>query len=237
MTSPISRPRAALSLTLLAACGGNALDPGSGHDPGTGTRTLFVDADVQASPQITNAATPSGFETHIEVRIEKAGAAVTTGTVTVSSNGGDVALAFNSTENRWSGRQAGYYEVYELNVQSGDDAVESVRVDGPALHYFTSPVAGATVDALMPLAVRWSREEAAETATFDTEEMDDLQIADTGSFEVPIGGLKSNGGEPTQERLRLDRHSRVSPAGAIAGSELRVEVRNEIDLIVQPTGL
>jgi hypothetical protein len=221
---------------LVAACGGNSLDPGAGNDPGTGTRTLLVDADVQASPRQTNPATADGFETHVEVRLEKNGIAITTGTVTVSSNGGDIALVFQSSENRWWGVQTGYHEVYELNVRSGDDAVEAVRLDGPSLHHFTAPAAGATVDATVPLAVRWDRDEAADTAMFDTEEMDDIAVADTGAFEVPVGGLRSNEGETEQERLRLDRHSRIAPAGAVAGSELRVEVRNEIDVLVAPTG-
>ena len=37
--------------------------------------------------------------------------------------------------------------------------------------------------------------------------------------------------------VRLDRFGRIAPAGAVAGSELRVEVRNEIEILVQPTGL
>lgn len=237
MPSSISRSITFAAIAVSAACGGNSLDPGSGNDLGTGTRTLLVDADVQASPQITNASTAADFQTHVEVRISKDNVAVTTGTVTVSSAGGDIALVFQPAENRWWGLQAGYHEVYELNVQSGDDAVEAVRLDGPALHHFTAPAAGATVDATMPLAVRWERGEAADAADFDTEEMDSISIADTGAFDVPVGGLKSNGGETEQERLRLDRHSRIAPAGAVAGSELRVEVRNEIDVLVAATGL
>ena len=132
--------------------------------------------------------------------------------------------------------QTGYHEVYQLDVTSGDDTVEGVRLDGPALHHFTAPLAGATVDATMPLLVQWSRGEAADTATFDTEKMDSLAIADSGSFEVPVGGLKTNQGEVEQERLRLDRDSRISPAGALPGSQLRVEVRNELDILVAATG-
>lgn len=231
--------RALVSSGLVLAavgCGGNSLDPGSGDDPGGGTRTLFVDADVQASPQVTNAAAAGDFETHFEVRIEKDAAPVTTGTVTVVSNGGEVALTYQSSENRWRGVQAGYHEVYELTVRSGEDAVDAVRLDGPALHYFTAPTPGATVDATMPLPVRWARDEAAAGATFDTEEVDDIAIADSGSFEVPVGGLKSDEGQTTQERLRLDRFARIAPAGAVAGSELRVEVRNEIEVLVAATG-
>lgn len=220
----------------LAACGGD-LDPGSGNDPGSGTSTLFVDGDIEASPLVTNASRSPDFQTRFDVAVRKNDAPVATGTVTVSSNGGTVTLVFDAAENRWTGSQAGYHEVYELNVSSNDDAVDGVRVDGPALHHFTAPLPGAVVSATTPLEVSWQRDETAAVASFDTEEISELEIADTGSYTVPVGGLKSNGGETTEERLRLDRSARVTPAGAVAGSSMRVQIRNQIDVLVAPTGL
>jgi hypothetical protein len=220
----------------LAACGSD-LDPGSGDDPGTGSQTLFVDADVEASPVVTNASSATGFQTSFAVRVRKNNVDVTQGVVTITSNGGATTLIFDAAEARWRGTQASYHEVYVLSVDGGEDHVDGVRVDGPALHHFTEPLPGAVVNATLPLMVRWAREEAAATTSFDTEEINELEIADTGSYAVPTGGLKSNGNEPTEERLRLDRSSRVSPAGAIAGSSVRVRVRNEIDVLVAATGL
>lgn len=227
--------RAALAVCL-AACGGD-LDPGSGNDPGTGTSTLFVDGDVEASPTITNASRAADFSTHFSVAVRKNDVAVTTGEVTLTSSSGTVTLVYDTGEDRWIGQQAGYHEVYELSVASGDDRVEGVRVDGPAPHHFTTPLPGASVDATMPLDVRWDRDEAADIAQFETQEIGELAIADTGSYTVAVGGLKSSGGEATEERLRLDRSARVTPAGAVADSSMRVRIRNEIDLLVQATGL
>lgn len=227
--------RTALAVCL-AACGGD-LDPGSGNDPGTGTSTLFVDGDVEATPTVTNASRSPDFSTHFSVAVRKNDVAVTTGEVTVSSNGGTVALVYDTAENRWRGQQNGYHEVYELSVSSGDDGVSGVRVDGPALHHFTAPLPGAAVSATVPLEVRWERDEAAATAQFETQEVGELAIADTGSYSVPVGALKSNSGEATEERLRLDRSERVTPAGALADSSMRVRIRNEIDVLVEPTGL
>jgi hypothetical protein len=220
----------------VVACGGD-LDPGSGNDPGSGTRTLYVDGDIEATPLITNASRAADFQTRFDVAVRKNSIAVTTGTVTVSSNGGTVALTFDAGEDRWRGTQAGYHEVYELNVVSGDDSVDGVRVDGPALHYFTAPLPGAGVDATLPLTVRWQRDEAASVASFETDQIGELEIADTGSYSVPVGGLKSDRDQATDERLRLDRSARVTPAGAIADSSLRVEIRNQIDILVAPTAL
>lgn len=219
----------------LAACGGDPLDPGAGDDPGTGSSTLLIDADIHAEHQVDNASSATDFDTEMEVTIEKNGQAVTTGTVTVTSAGGTVELAYD-TDGRWRATQGGYHEVYELSVTSGDDFVEGVRVDGPALHYFTTPTAGATVDSTVPLEVVWAAGEAADTATIETKESDRITIADTRAYTLAAGSLKSKETETEEEELRLDRSARISLGGAVGGSELRVQISNRIDLVVEPTG-
>ncbi|MBK9030710.1 MAG: hypothetical protein IPL61_05120 [Myxococcales bacterium] len=221
----------------LVACGGGALSPGVGDDPGTGSVTLLVDAEVNARPILTNARDGQDFTTEFHVQIEKAGTTVTTGSVIVRSSEGEVALVYGGDSNRWNGAQVGYWEVYELDVTSGSDFVEGVRVDGPALHSFTAPQAGATVDALVPLQVDWKRGEAADAASIETEQIDSLSIADTGSFMLPAGSLKSTSSQVEQERIRVERSQRVTPTGAVGGSQMRVEIRNEIEILVQATGL
>jgi hypothetical protein len=217
----------------VAACSSSGdLDPGAGDDAGEGSLTLLVDADVEARPLIPNASKAGDFTTSFRVRLERAGAAVTTGTVTIESAAGAVPLTYTGEDNRWVGVQNGYEEVYRLSVTDGADFVDGVRVDGPAVHWFTSPLPGATVDTSAPVMVTWSRGEAADTARLDTDQLDELVISDTGSYSVPTGGFKSKSDEVEQERIRLDRSRRITPAGAVAGSELRVQVRNEISVVV-----
>ncbi|MEZ4400208.1 MAG: hypothetical protein R3B06_09325 [Kofleriaceae bacterium] len=223
--------------TLLACGGGGALSPGAGDDPGTGTSTLGVDAEVTARPIATNARAAEDFVTEFQVRVTKNGNQVTSGTVTVTSAVGEVALTYNDGNNRWSGTQASYSEVYELSVVAGADTVDAVRVDGPALHTFSAPLPGATLDSLVANEIRWDRGEAADVATIDTDRIDQLTIADTGTFSLPAGSLKDNSQNAEQDRIRLERTQRVTPAGAVAGSVMRVSVRNEIEVLVQPTGL
>lgn len=220
----------------LAACGGDALAPGAGDDPGTGSLTLAVDADVDARPTIANARDEQGFTTEFHVRVRKNDVDVTTGTVTVRSRGGDVALTYGA-DNRWHGAQVGYWEVYELAVESGTDFVDGVRVDGPALHYFSAPLPGATVDSLMPLTITWKRGEGADSAMLDTDKIDELAIPDTGTFALPAGSLKSKPDAVEQERIRIERAATVIPSGAVAGSQMRVSIRNEVEVLVQATGL
>ncbi len=221
----------------LAACGGGGvLDPGAGDDPGTGSLTLQVDADVNARPIVANAKDEASFTTEFHVRVQKNATDVTTGTVTVRSRGGDVALVYGG-DNRWHGAQAGYWEVYELAVESGADFVEGVRVDGPALHYFDAPLPGATLDSLVPQTITWKRAESADQTTLDTDKIDELVIPDTGTFALPAGSLKAKSDGVEQERIRIDRFATVLPTGAVAGSQMRVEVRNEIEVLVLATGL
>lgn len=222
--------------TLVACGGGGVLDPGAGDDPGTGSLTLQVDADVNARPIVANAQSEESFTTEFHVRVQKAGADVTTGTVTVRSRGGDVALTYG-VDNRWHGVQAGYWEVYELAVESGADFVDGVRVDGPALHYFSAPLPGATLDSLVAQDIKWKRGEAADVTTLDTDKIDQLAIPDTGTFVLPAGSLKSKPDGVEQERIRVDREQLVIPTGAVAGSQMRVQIRNEVEVLVQATGL
>lgn len=226
-------PCVALFIGGLAACGGDGLE---GDDPGTGTGTLRVNADFVATPLVTNARTATDFDTSLEVEVTRAGQPVTVDSIVVSSDAGDVTLTASDTGARWRGAQAGYYQAYRLTILAGADEVRGVQVDGPALHYFTAPAPGATVDATMPLLVTWESSEEAELATIDTKQLDSIAIVDTGRYTIPVGGLKSKETETESEQLRLDRAQRISPAGAVVGSDVRVMVRNEIELVVQPTG-
>lgn len=223
-----------LTCSLLAACGGSDLDPGAGDDPGTGTSTLFVDGDIEARPRISNARTNGDFDTHISVRVTLNDQPVTTGTITVTSRTTTQQLVFDSVETKWDATVPGYDEVYMLDVEAGADYVEGVRVDGPDLHYFTSPAAGATLDSTVATAVTWEAEQKAATAAIDAEEIDRISIADTGEYMLAPGALKADKEAARENRIELTRSNRVTPLGAIGGSELRVSVENRIDVVAQP---
>lgn len=218
------------------ACGSDGdLDPGAGDDPGEGSTTLLVDADVVASPVVPNATNPGDFLTTFRVRLERNGLQVTAGLVSIESSQGVVMLTYSGEGNRWVGSQNGYSEVYRLAAKADVDYVDGVKVDGPSVHAFTAPLPGATVDTRLPVMVTWTKSGTAETARLDTDKLDELVIPDSGSYSIPPGGFKSKSDEVEQERIRLDRSQRVTPLGAVAGSELRVTVRNEISVVVAAT--
>ncbi len=214
------------------ACGGSDLDPGSGNDPGTGSRTLQVNGSVRAEPRLANARTTGEFTTEFNVRLLLNGQDVTSGSVTMTSSSGTVVLSYTQ-DNRWRGTGAGYDEVYILDVDSGTDNVHDVRVDGPGVHTFSEPTAGATVDAAMPLMVKWSSN-GADTAAIDAENLDRVSIDDSGSYMLAANALKSEKDKPRENQISISRTNRVTPAGAIGGSELAVSISNDITVIAMP---
>lgn len=222
--------------SLLVACGGSDLDPGAGDDPGGGTGTLLVEGRASAEPRIPNATGGADFDTELSVRISLNGQAVTTGIVTVTSNSGTAELAYQPDGDqigRWTGILPNYDEVYVLDVESGPDLVEGVRVDGPNIHVFEEPIAGATVDSTLPLDLAWSTD-GSDTAVLDAEEVDDIVIPDTGAYVMAVGMLKAENDQARENTIRLERTNRVVPSGGAPGSEWSVRIRNEVTVVAQP---
>ncbi len=224
-----------VSLSLLGACGGNGtFDPGSGDDPGGGTQTLVVDGSATARPRVPNATQPADFDTEFSVRVTLNAQPVTTGTVVMTSAAGEVSLVFRPDNNgSWEGIGAGYEEVYQLDVTSGADSVEGVRVDGPDIHTFSDPLAGAVVDSTLAMPLSWDRSDAADAAVLRAGDGDGITITDTGDYVVAPATLKSKQDQPEPNTIRLTRTNRVAPAGAAPGSELGVSVTNEIQVVAQ----
>lgn len=222
--------------TTLGACGGidSDFEPGAGNDAGTGTSTLAIDGDIEARPRLVNARTSADFDTELSVRVMLDLQPVTTGSVTVTSASGSVPLVYRADNNHWEATAAGYDEVYVLDVVSGVHAVEGVRVDGPDIHFFSAPTAGATVDSTLPLEITWTSNDAATSASIDAEEIDRISIPDTGLYMLSGGALKADRDTARENQIELRRLDRVTPAGAIGGSEVSVSVENRIQVIAMP---
>jgi len=220
------------SIVLLAACGG-----GPSNDPGTGTNTLFVDADMHASSDAANASESSQYSTDLRVRVQLNGADVTTGTVTVSDDNGSTSLVYDGTNgNRWYGTESGYTGEYTLDIVSGTNTVEGVVLTGPDIHTFTAPTGSAAVDATKPIEVDWARDVQADEATIETNKLDRVPIPDSGTFMIPVGGVDSDATQPKDDDIQIVRSSTIAPAGAVGGSQLRVSVENHLPILVAPTG-
>jgi hypothetical protein len=218
------------SFIALAACSHNALDPGAGSDPGTGTGTLSVMGGATASPNIPNSKLDTDFETNFHIVLQLDGQPVTTGTVTVRARSGTAVLTYDSN-GEWQGQAASYDEVYELNVVSGTDVIRNVYVDGPDIHTFTVPMLGASLDPSAINDTKWVRDAAAKIATFSVGDMDGIAVSDTGDYMIPALSLKYNKDQTTMNTLRLTRTNQIAPKGAVAGSTFSVSVAQELDVV------
>lgn len=224
------------TILLVAACSNNDLEPGSGDDPGHGTSTLAVEANVSAEARVENARSNGEFDTEMTVRITKNGVDVTTGSVTMTSAGGTVTLVFDTTEqrNRWRGIAAGYEEVYVLDIESGDDNLLGVRVDGPDIHTFTSPAPRAEVDSTVALPVTWSRDDQADSASIRAKETDAISMPDAGSYMLAAGSLKAKRDGTEENELQIRRTNRITPEGAAGGSVMEITVDNRMTILAAP---
>jgi len=213
------------------ACSDGPLAPGAGNDPGTGTGTLVVEGAVRATARRINARLPTDFDTEFSVRATLDNQIVV-GPVTVTSSTGKVALT-RHLDGHWTGAAAAYDEVYQLDVASGADKAEGMRVDGPDVHVFLQPTPGATVDAMMPLAIRWDCADHAESATLHTDLLAAIAIPDSGSYSLAAGALRPDKSIARQHLLRLSRTNRVVPAGAAIGSTWTVTIENAVNVVTE----
>lgn len=226
-----------VSLMFVVACGGmnSPLDPGAGSSQGTGTKTLLVTGNATAAPRVANAQVASDFDTAFSVRIELAGAPVTTGTVTMTSLTAATPLTFTGTGDNaghWIGSATGYDEAYQLDVTSGADSVNGVIVDGPDIQVITAPTAGATIDSTVPFMATWNRTAAADVATIQAGGIDPITVVDAGMYSIAPGTMKAQQDKPITDTLRLTRLNHVSPLGAVVGSEISVGIQTEVDVVV-----
>ena len=217
----------------VAACGGSNLDPGAGNDPGTGTATLIVVGSARATSPTVNAKLDTDFNTAFAVRVSLNNQTVTTGTVTITSASGKVPLTYR-VDTFWTGTAPTYDEVYTLDIVSGPDKAEGIRVDGPDIHTFSAPTEGAPLDSTMANQIQWNRRDTASSATLRTDGVDSIAIPDSGSYSLAPGSLKADKSVPRPNLLRLSRTNTVVPKGATGDSSWTVTIENDLDVIADP---
>lgn len=215
-----------LGSALLAGCGsaGNA-------SPGTGTRTLRVDASISASESVSNAQTASQFRTEVSVHITRAGAPVTDAVVSIGADGAPLILTPGGNAGDYRGSLPGYPGHYTLDVDAGPDNVHGVSLDGPPFHIISAPMQGAAMRAGQPLLVRWNPV-GASAATVEAAEQPETGTPDTGEYTVAGSFLVADVGKLRDARVRVRRTNTTPLDGGAAGSTLTVRVRNAVDFSV-----
>ena len=216
----------AASLVALA-CGDSGGPAVARNDPGTGTRTMKVNADIDGKD------VPGGFITDFDVSLRDAlgnpisGAVVTIqnstlGTLNLLEDGigtGDYVATVNTFAQ-------GDYQL-EV-VKDTDNNVQGVVIGGMDVHLITSPTANATVPAGLPLTITWSRPSEAAGVDVETLDFDVAGIPDLGTFTID----GTNNPENLNQRIRVFRFNRVDIAGGLFGSRLKLEIRNTVQPVL-----
>ena len=235
MTTTVRLLRLTTGLTALAlavACGDSTGPATARNNPGTGSSTLRVIADIDASDDPTII---GGFSTDYFVSVRSgAGGPVSGATVTVSNGsfaGGKITLPETAPG-------SGNYLVtgntfpagdFRLDVVQGTNNVSGVVVGGPGVHSITTPVKNDTVAVNQPILVRWTVPSKAKSAELETRDIGPITLPDTGAYQ--IAGVDNNQIRPDQ-RIRVFRFNEVDMAGGLVGSRLRVKVRKTVEPVV-----
>jgi hypothetical protein len=217
-----------VAAVVLGACSSSTGPATSRNNPGTGTSTLKVTADIDANDDPTII---GGFSTDYTVSVRDglankvSGATVTIanpslGTITLpetAPGSGDYSLTGNTFPNG----------DFELNVVKATDNVKGVVLGGPGVHSITTPVANATVTAGQPLTVRWTVPSQAQSAEVETNNFGPVALPDTGAYVISGANNPAN----ASQRVRVFRFNEVTIAGGLPGSRLRVQVRKTVEPI------
>ena len=212
----------------VAACGGggDAVGPAvSRNNPGTGTGTLKVTADIDA------ANVPGGMSTDFTVSVRDglgnkvSGATVTVynpslGTMTLTETAAGSGDYFNTRLSFPSGD-------FTLAVVRGTDKVQGIVLGGPDVHSVTAPVAGSVATAGQPMTVRWSVPSRAKSAMLETRDFGPLALPDTGAYVIAGANSPAN----SNQRVRVSRYNEVDVAGGLPGSRLRVTIQQTVEPI------
>jgi hypothetical protein len=215
-----------LTLSLLVACSDSTGPAAERNDPGTGSSSMLVRADIEGQD------VAGGFVTEFDVSLRDAagnpisGATVrvqnsTLGTVNLlelSAGSGD----YEATVNAFAPGD------YSLTVVRGTDNVQGVVVGGIAAHRISDPVANATAAANQPMTITWTRPSEAIAADLETRDFTAEGIPDLATYTIPGG---SNPARPDQ-RIRVWRYNEVNIAGGLFGSRLKLSIRNTVEPIV-----
>jgi hypothetical protein len=145
----------------------------------------------------------------------------------MTSRSGEPVLTFDGES--FQGTASGYDQVYRLDLDAGVDGnLLGVRVQGPEIHTFASPATGAAVGT-GAVVLEWACEDRANSAHVWGHGFDGVEVEDTGTYTIPAGQLEVG----DNVAIHIERTNSVEANGAHPGSELRVQVENRVNVIVQ----
>ena len=210
----------------LIGCGGGTEPVVERNDPGTGSLTLKVTADIDAKDVV------GGFITDFDVKVEDAGGNPISGATVIIKNPslGEITLLETSAG---SGKYIAVRNSFpsgdfELSVVLGSDNVQGVILGGPGVHTITAPLANDSVPSLQSLIVTWNSPSQAKSAEVETRDYGPVVVPDTGAVMVPSLENVAR----ADQRIRIYRLNEVGINGGLPGSRLKVEVRQTVEPVI-----
>ncbi|HLL55216.1 MAG TPA: hypothetical protein VK447_16790 [Myxococcaceae bacterium] len=222
-----------LRLPLLLSAALLALAGCAGSDPGSGSKTLFVDAVAQSDGSF------NGTTFVVTVRQSaNNGDYINDAQVTViSDKGTEYLLPWVGIFGIGSYAKSGiaWEPGWRLRIVRGTDKLEGY-VLAPGLTTITQPTAAAPFERSkgQPLLVQW-RDEGGRTAEtvqvrLSRAGYDQIRAEDRGSFEIPVGTWSQ---AYSDERLRVIRTTDTILAGGVDGSTFKAITTAEVRFAVQ----
>ena len=80
--------------------------------------------------------------------------------------------------------------------------------------------------------VTWNRRAAADEAELETEEFDEINVTDSGSFTIPGVNFPGEQDKQEEDRVTLWRTNRVGLTGGVGSSEFSVSLRNRASFLI-----
>jgi hypothetical protein len=224
-----------LALTAAAvACGSNNSNNAatSRNNPGSGTSTLLVTADVVAA--MSTATPPAPLTTFTITVRDGTGANVSGATVTVFNASVPDGVVNLTEAPAASGRYTAAVDSFpsgdfRMNVVNGTDSVQGVVVGGPGMQTINAPAAAATVTHGTGLAVSWTTPEVAKQVTVQTKDFAAVSGPDLGAFTIPAAQNPIR----ASQLLTITRQNEVDAAGGLTGSRLRATYTATVAYVVQ----
>lgn len=195
--------RALIFAGLLAIACGPRTDPGDGSD------SLFVLAEIAGKPDSTS----------IEVEIKAAGNPVIGANVVFEDlDRGKTATAEGQSAGLYRAAIEGYARILSIRIVAGRDDLNA-QLEGPAPHVITYSLNDAIVQRkdFDFLLVRWEAEDPADRVEVVPEGAETVEL-DGDPFEVriPLGGFLNG-----EHKLEVTRETSVDLDGGTEGSRMR----------------
>lgn len=211
---------------LIVSCSKKSTNPVPATSPGTGSYSLFVQAEVNGIDEGGGVFTTDFF---VLVR-DTLGVPVNNAQVTFThSQLGTLSIPLDvANPGEYNMTRSGYvFGSYTLNVVRGNDRISNARIFAPEIHQILDPTTADTLKQDSSFTAVWSRTYVANLTEIETRDFGPTNTVDDGNFVVPASFQPR-----TDQRVRIKRQNSVSLAGGIPGSSLEASIRNTAEPIV-----